>query len=230
MLNSIDKHDYDYLYYLLDFYSPIDCSHTPPLRFVSSLKHRYTIKSLGTTAERVPPQNRESMLHVAVKNNDIRIVKFLLDKGLDPNIKGQLALKSKVFNDVTPLHLASYFGFNDIVNILLNAGANPNECCYKIVEPDTMRQGNIGNEITLFNLSPLHFAAFNGQIEVIKLLLSNNGISGNFSIIDGKNILEEGNILHLAALKAHREIIEFIQKENLIFSKQRTFEFLNKAE
>jgi ankyrin repeat protein len=228
MLNSIDKHDYDYLYYLLDFYSPIECSSTFALKFVSSLKHKYTIKSLGTTADRVPPHNRESMLHVAAKNNDIRVVNFLLEKGIDPNIKGQLALKNKVFNDITPLHLASYFGFKDIVQILLNAGANPNEYCYKIVEPNTMSQGNIGNEITLFNLSPLHFAAFNGKIEIIKVLLSNNGILGNFSIIDGKNILEEGNILHLAALKAHREIIKFIQQENLMVSKQRTLEFLNK--
>jgi ankyrin repeat protein len=156
---------------------------------------------------------------VAVKNNDIRVVRFLLEKGLDPSVKGCLIIKNKVFNDITPLHLAVFYGFDDIARILIEAGANINDGCYNIIEPNTMNRGNIGNEVTLYNLTPLHLACLKGDRNLMELLLSNNGICSNFCIIDGKSILEEGNIMHLAAVKAHRKIIDFIQKENLISNK-----------
>jgi ankyrin repeat protein len=57
-------------------------------------------------------------LQAAAFEGDIEIVKLLLNKNADPNIKGGM--------NVTALHAASYRGFTDIVRLLITHGANVN--------------------------------------------------------------------------------------------------------
>ena len=58
-------------------------------------------------------------LHLMAKRNDIAAVRWLLDRGADPNARW-----SHWDSDVTPLHLAVLGGHADIVRVLLNAGAD----------------------------------------------------------------------------------------------------------
>jgi ankyrin repeat protein len=60
------------------------------------------------------------VLHLMAKRNDIEAVKWLLERGADPN--GRWAHWDA---DVTPLHLAASRGHADVVRLLLDAGADP---------------------------------------------------------------------------------------------------------
>lgn len=82
----------------------------------------------------------------AVKNPHFQITKLLLDKGADIN--------STDFYSYTPLNLASYYGFTDVVQFLLSRGADPN-----IVN-------NNGE-------SPLLSAAQKGYTEIAQILIEN---------------------------------------------------------
>ncbi|MDQ7055090.1 MAG: ankyrin repeat domain-containing protein [Persephonella sp.] len=78
-------------------------------------------------------------LHVAVKEGDAELVKYLLEKGADPNGKG-------AFGE-TPLHIAVDRGYLDIVQLLLERGADPNA------------QSNEGN-------TPLHMAVIASSADI----------------------------------------------------------------
>ena len=56
------------------------------------------------------------------------------------------------------LHKASIFGKEDIVALLLEAGAEPNCCCK--------------SETGVRDVTPLHFAAHAGHVQVVELLLA----------------------------------------------------------
>ena len=81
----------------------------------------------------------------AAQNNNIRLVRRLLDSGVYPNIQDN--------SGDTAILLASHEGYTDIVELLLNNGANPNS-------RDT--DGN----------TALMFASLNGYIEIVELLLN----------------------------------------------------------
>jgi ankyrin repeat protein len=59
-------------------------------------------------------------LHLLAKRGDARGVRWLLDRGADPN-----ALWSHWDAEVTPLHLAAMLGHDEIVRMLMAAGADP---------------------------------------------------------------------------------------------------------
>ncbi|WP_029520228.1 ankyrin repeat domain-containing protein [Persephonella sp. IF05-L8] len=86
-----------------------------------------------------------SPLHVAVKEGDIELVKYFLDNGADPNIKG-------AFGE-TPLHIAVDRGYLDIVKLLLEKEADPNV------------QSNEGN-------TPLHLSVIASSADIAYELIS----------------------------------------------------------
>lgn len=76
------------------------------------------------TAERLLAEKRgiidAGALHLLAKRGDVRAVKWLLDRGADPNARW-----NHWGAEVTPLHLALLGGHPDVVRLLLAAGADP---------------------------------------------------------------------------------------------------------
>ncbi len=93
----------------------------------------------------------ETALHMAVNNNNIEIVKLLLDNGADVNAKD--------VEENTPLHIASEKGYTKVVNQLLTNKKSKNKI-------------NINEKDNDWN-TPLHMAANNNKIGIVKLLLDN---------------------------------------------------------
>jgi ankyrin repeat protein len=74
------------------------------------------------TAARLRGGNRPSAgtLHLVAKRGDVRAVRWLLDRGADPNARW-----GHWDAEVTPLHLAAAQGHMEVVRLLLDAGADP---------------------------------------------------------------------------------------------------------
>lgn len=85
-------------------------------------------------------------LHTAASEGDVKCVRELLKRGMNPNIKDRRGW--------TPLHYAVNAGHYDIVWLLLDYGANPNS-----------RAGG------WTGLTPLHMAVRNQNYDIAKLLL-----------------------------------------------------------
>lgn len=96
--------------------------------------------------------------------NQKEIAHFLLEKGADPNIASNNDFK------VAPLHSAAAISQIEIVNILLQNGANINA-----------KQSS--------GVTSLHSAAHNGATEIVKLLLQ-NGADKEAKTKDGKSVLD----------------------------------------
>ena len=93
-----------------------------------------------------------SPLHRAAKNNDQQaadIIQIMIEKGADPNTK---SLPSSKKPGVTPLHIATEHGNNDMVSRLVTMGA------------DVESADANGNTV-------LHIAAKNGNDKMMELLL-----------------------------------------------------------
>lgn len=79
----------------------------------------------GATAARLVAAERDTIarggvLHLVAKRGDVPAVRWLLDRGADPNARW-----SHWDAEVTPLHLAAAQGHADVVRLLLAAGADP---------------------------------------------------------------------------------------------------------
>lgn len=98
-----------------------------------------------------------SALHQAANNNQLEVVKFLLEAGAEVDPPDDF--------DKTPLFLASQKGHFEIVKILLDAGANPTQQVF---------ENGISSD-------PLIIAAINNHWTIVKLLLATGKIK-KFSI------------------------------------------------
>lgn len=102
-------------------------------------------------------------LHIAARDGKKEIVKLLLEKNVDSNVKNN--------QGHTPLHLAVYKGKKDIVELLINNKADVNV------------QNNYGN-------TPLHYAVYSGNYEIIELLLKHPNIDRSLKNNEGKNAFD----------------------------------------
>lgn len=125
--------------------------------------------------------SKRAALHFAVDNGYFEFAKLMIEKGADLNIQD----KSKQ----TPLHLAIKRGYLELVKLLVEKGAEINAQESQDKERktpliDVIRGAkdivellaNIAgdNEIQVLNLRPLHYAASNGNSEILKVLLEMN--------------------------------------------------------
>jgi ankyrin repeat protein len=83
---------------------------------------------------------------MAVTSGNTNMVAFLVGAGADVSAKGE--------SNVTPLHLAAFYGHAQIAEELLKAGADVNAGGYR------------------HNDTPLHVAALHGHANVVKMLLA----------------------------------------------------------
>src|SRR3990167_7811815 len=112
--------------------------------------------------------NTGELFRAIVSNNLIR-VRALLDGGVNPNI-GDFYRQ--------PLGVASHYGHLEIVNELLQAGANPN-----------IFDGNAR--------TPLWYASEHGRLEIVKILLSYGA---------DPNIMDMYNLTPLQWAKSERRL------------------------
>jgi ankyrin repeat protein len=103
-------------------------------------------------------------LHVAADRGYLRIVKFLLKHGANPNMKNDYGN--------TPLHDAAAFGHREVVKLLLEHGANPN-----------IRDND--------GYTPLHYAVGFCYVDVVRVLLD-HGADPTIRDKKGRTPLEIG--------------------------------------
>ncbi|KAK4743514.1 hypothetical protein SAY87_001515 [Trapa incisa] len=120
---------------------------TCSLRKTLSLARRRSFKSHYDMDDR-----GWTLLHIFARRGDLKQVKRLLDEGMDVNISAW-GPKSK---GVTPLHLAAEGGHLDVMDELLERGANI----------DARTKGACG-------WTPLHCAAKERKREAVKFLIEN---------------------------------------------------------
>jgi uncharacterized protein len=94
--------------------------------------------------------DEKNPLHLAVERRDVSQLKELLSSGEKPD--------SRTSAKITPLMVAAKRGFDDIVEVLLDAGANPNA-------KDSSSSLDEGR------LTALHLAAENGRASTCRILL-----------------------------------------------------------
>ncbi|MCF8369995.1 MAG: ankyrin repeat domain-containing protein [Bacteroidales bacterium] len=120
-------------------------------------------KTIRELLEKQEKKNAEILdkqqLMKAVAANDLKAVEQLIAKGA--NVNEQSPVLGSGNDGQTPLLVACFNGFTEIVEKLINAGANP-----KIVD-------------YLLKATPLHKAAFAGHPESMKLVLSQGLVEVN---------------------------------------------------
>ncbi|XP_065200755.1 uncharacterized protein LOC135831864 [Planococcus citri] len=156
-----------------------DASHKTPLHMAAKNGHEDVVNVLlkFNADTNCKDNHSHSALHYAAHYNHIDVVKILLKKEPHPDYK-------QVAGGYTVLHTAAGFGSLEVVDYLIQKGANVN------AKHDR-------NEI------PLIEAARNGHLEVVKLLIC-KGSEVNVRLVDGTTPL------HLAALNGHKEVVEVL--------------------
>ncbi|KAI9884759.1 MAG: hypothetical protein M1823_003469, partial [Watsoniomyces obsoletus] len=113
----------------------------------------------GGNADSVCGKLNRKPLHWAVEQGHEAMVRFLLSKGAKPT--------SRMSDGRTPMDEAAKLGYISIMEMLVNAGANPDAICGKL------------------NRKPLHRASEEGHEEMVRYLLSKD-VQGNSRMYDGR--------------------------------------------
>jgi ankyrin repeat protein len=122
-------------------------------------------------------------LHMAAMSGNVATARLLLDQGADANARVAHAVFLPAFRDDTPLSLATSCGHHDLVEMLLERGADPNRQAQEGFAPLYLAdRADIaasllahGASVTMRgyeNRTPLHQAAMQGRLDVAALLLT----------------------------------------------------------
>ncbi|AEM23266.1 ankyrin repeat-containing protein [Brachyspira intermedia PWS/A] len=156
----------------------------------------------------------------AVSLNDEEMVKFLLAKGADANTVCEIE-NEHIYMPPTPLMNAVYNGNTNIINMLLENGADINytndsdmtPLIYAAYKGNTniintlLENGADINYTNYYGMTALMYAASYNQFEAVKILLENNA---DTSITD-----EDGRTaLDWAKLENFEDIVELLEEYN----------------
>ncbi|XP_040849680.1 ankyrin repeat and SOCS box protein 3 isoform X5 [Ochotona curzoniae] len=122
-------------------------------------------------------------IHEAAYHNSVECLQMLIHADSSENY-----LEAKTFEGSCALHLAASQGHWKIVQVLLEAGADP-------------------NATTLEETTPLFLAVENGQIDTLKLLLRHG------ANVNGSHSMCGWNSLHQASFQGNAEIIKLLLKK-----------------
>ena len=118
-----------------------------------------------------------SLLHSAFIGENVDLIKHLINEGADVNAKDS--------ENYSVLNRACVYGMTEIVSILIDKGAE------------------VQNDFNVFGTHPVHFSAYNGYVDITKLLLQNGA---------DVNIPNKWGItpLHFAAYRDNASMIKFL--------------------
>ncbi|XP_062504675.1 ankyrin-1-like [Corticium candelabrum] len=166
-------------------------------------------KGPDTTAQK----DRDKRLVLAAHQGNQNLVQTLLGLHADVHFQAK--------DQVTALMKACFNGNVEIVDLLINYGSNVNTCTEEeMVQPlhITVSRGhpkiaelllNCGADINAVGwggVTPLHIAAAEGPLSMVKLLSQWKGDKVDVCALD-----EDGNQpLHYSALEGHSDIVEFL--------------------
>eukprot|EP00178_Gracilaria_changii_P023792 TRINITY_DN718_c0_g1_i1.p1 TRINITY_DN718_c0_g1~~TRINITY_DN718_c0_g1_i1.p1 ORF type:complete len:2019 (+),score=268.01 TRINITY_DN718_c0_g1_i1:1349-7405(+) len=132
-----------------------------PLHYAVQGGHSAVVEALIVAGAKVNC-NKKPLLLIAADDGKRDIVNLLLDAEASvdcrANIRAMLNKETEICDYLTPLHLAASKNHHDVVEVLLNRGANVNEL--------TLKSG----------WSALDFAVLNGHSESAVILLQHNAI------------------------------------------------------
>ncbi|XP_043480097.1 ankyrin-3-like [Leptopilina heterotoma] len=135
----------------------------------------------------IPSEDGKTPLHLAIKMQNLEIVERLLKKGAKVNVLDDMS-------SMKPIDIAAEVNDIKLVEILLKYGAKEDvvDECYE------------GQEDVRERMTALHFAAKVGNLEMVKLLMSNG-----FDKIGEANE-EDETPLCLAVVNHHLEVVKYM--------------------
>ncbi|XP_015982943.1 ankyrin repeat and SOCS box protein 3 isoform X2 [Rousettus aegyptiacus] len=122
-------------------------------------------------------------IHEAAYHNSIECLRMLIHKDSSENY-----IKTRTFEGFCALHLAASQGHWKVVQVLLEAGADPNATTFE-------------------ETTPLFLAVENGQIDALRLLLRHG------ANVNGSHSMCGWNALHQATFQENAEIIKLLLKK-----------------
>ncbi len=151
----------------------------------------------------------ETPLHSAASAGQLEVMKFLVSKGVDVNLKEN--------NGATALHLACYYGHRDTVEWLIDHGADKDArdgdgstpifwAVYggrKNIVELLIARGSDVNSKDDSNFTPLRIAVFRGNKEIIELLID-KGASANTKNETG------ATPLHEACVSGNKDVVALL--------------------
>lgn len=174
------------------------------------------IVSISADALNFETPDGENLLHIAVQHENIDMISYLIEAGLNPNKVsdfGLTPLLAALDKDVSVVQafidhfkIVDFDNFDNNANSVLNILVQINDIeKIKAVLP-FVRYKNMGN-ISGFN--PLLMAVNNGKIDVVKLLVE-NGVDVNYLFNNTSSVYD------FALFLKHDEIAEFLRESGAI--------------
>jgi ankyrin repeat protein len=153
-----------------------------PLHCAAQYGHVEVVQALIQKDANINAANKlgDTPLHEAVRNRCVAVVQALLAVGsIEVNARDRS-------NRSTPLHLAALMGHVEVVQALIQKGANIN--------------AKNKNDRT-----PLHLAAFKGHVDIVNVLLAVGSIE-----VNARDRSNRSTPLHWAAFEGHVDIVNVL--------------------